>query len=712
MAKVKKKKVKPEFKRKKVKLLTTTPKYYHILISMVIGITILYLISTFYYTGGHFFLPVDDSFLHFHYANQFSQGHPFQYNSGEAPTTGASSLLYTILLAPGFFIGLSGDWIIYYSFLLGILFLFLSSWLIFKIGMLIFDKSLGIIASLLFILNGPITWGYLSGTEIGLFSTIILATLYSLLQEQDSGYKKTIILGALLAIAHPAGIILSILFVLILILNIILKGEVAKLKNLYLFIPAVVGVSYLFLNLILTGSIFSTLLQAKSPLFSPNTPLLEILARSIKFYVYLLKEIFGGFNGTYSEMIDSNAGQSATYFAPFSLLFFLLGALPLAIKEIYSKKLGFNILIISWFFIGIGLASITFPTDYSWNMYIIPYYPLFLIGVVMGIYHFSQAITNMVSTMPLKETFYGISAFFIAFSVFGTSFFVVAYGKNCKDNYHQKVGLVNWVKENIPPNITIAMTGINTLKYYENRNFIDLLGVGTKGLAKASQNGVGSIFEWLEDKKLYPECFILDRLDFTHSGLLKEQVHSAKVVGVRAIEPINVYKTNWSLANSGDEPVTSFNNHKLIDKIDIANLDSESEHNYRFWEAEPGLDITTYVYEFPCLNNPRMVIDGGRVLSGGESMVIKTMPNHGMKIVMRTTGPLKLDVVVNKKYRKKWIDERNYGNLWVESILAIPGKWITSTQTKIHIEIKDKQQDTYSSAYYWFFQEEVNKGEN
>lgn len=700
MAKTKKKKIKPQVK---IKLLMSSTKYYYTLISLVIGISILYVVSTFYFTGGHFFLPVDDSFLYFHYAKQLSQGAPFQYNTGDAPTTGARSLLYTIILTLGFFVGLSDNGIIYYSFLLGVLFLFLSSGLIFKIGRILFNQSLGIIGSLLFLLNGAITWGYLSGTEIGLFSTIILATLYFFLQEQD---KKTIIFGSLLAIAHPEGIVLSILLVLLLILNLILKGESSKLKNIYLFIPAGIGISCLFLNLILTGSIFSTFLQAKSQLFSPNTHLLEILARAIKFYVYLLKEIFSGFNGAYSEMIDANAGQSATYFAPFAFLFFLLGVLPLAVKEIYLKKLGFNMLIISWFFVGIGIVAITFPTDYSWNMYIISYYPLFLISVVVGIYHLSQAITNMLSTMPLKETFYSISSFFIIFSLFSSSFFVVAYGKNCKDNYHQRVGLVKWIKENIPPNITIAMNGINPLRYYENRNFIDLSGVGTKGLAKAYQNGVGSIFEWLESKKLHPECFVLDRLDFSQSGLLKKQLHSAKVVGVRPIEPINVYQTSWDLANSGDEPITSLNGYKLMDEIDVADLDSEDKHNYRFWEAEPGLNITTYVYELSCLNSTQKIIDGGRMLSGGEKMIVKTTPNHEMKIVMRTTTPLKLDVVINGKYRKKWIDERNYGNLWVESILTIPGKWITSPQTKIYIEIKNKQQDIYSPAYYWFFQKE------
>ncbi|MFH1563500.1 MAG: hypothetical protein ABIF11_08845 [Nitrospirota bacterium] len=718
MAKTKKKKLEKKEKTTQAKKIGTEAKYNYILISLVLGISILYVISTFYYSGGYFFLPVDDSFSYFHYAKQLSAGHLFQYNFGDAPTTGVRSLLYTIILAPGFFIGLSGDGMICYSFLLGVIFLFLSGWLIFRIAEGFFGQNLGIIAGILFLLNGPITWGYLSGTEIGLFSTMILATLYFFLQEQDGNYnpltpfikgeyKKTIILGSLLAITHPEGTVLSILLVIVLIVNLIFKAEIAKLKSILIFIPAIVGVSCIFLNLILTGSLFSTFLQAKSPLFSPNMPLLEVLTRSIKFYAYLLKEIFGGFNGTYSEMINPDVGQTATYFAPFAFLFFLIGSLPLAVKEIYAKKLGINLLMVIWFFIGIGLVAITFPTDYSWNMFLIPYYPLFLLGVVVGIYHSSLLITNMILTISLKQTFYGISSFFIVFSLFSTSFFVVAYGKICKDNYHQKMGLVKWVRENIPPDVPIAMNGINTLRYYENRNFIDLSGVGTKGLAKAYQNGVGSIFEWLEEKKLEPACFVLDRLDFTRSGLLKTELYSAKVVGVRPIEPINVYQTDWSLANKGDEPVTAtrqacMDGYKLVDKIDVANLDSEAGHNYRFWEAEPGLNVTTFVYQLACLD--RQIIDGGRMLSGGEGMVIKTVPNQEMKIIMRTTGHLKLDVMINGKYCQKWVDETNPGNAWSESILSLPGKWITSSSTKIRIEIRNKQQDTYSVAYYWFFQ--------
>lgn len=702
MAKTKKKKLEKREKTVQARKIGVEAKYNYILIGLVLGISILYIIATLYYSGGYFFLPVDNSFSYFHYAKQLSAGHPFQYNFGDAPTTGVRSLLYTIILAPGFFIGLTGDGIIYYSFFLGMLFLFLSAWLIFRIGEGLFDRNLGLIAGLLFLLNGPISWGYLSGTEIGLFGTVILATLYFFLREQDGNYKKTVILGSLLAIAHPEGAVLSILLVVVLIVNIILKGEIANLKGVLIFIPAFVGIGSIFLNLILTGSLFSTFLQSKSPLFSPSMPLLEILARAIKFYAYILKEIFGGFNGAYTEMISPDAGQTATYFAPFAFLFFLFGSLPLAVKEIYAKRLGINLLMVSWFFIGIGLVAITFPTDYSWNMSLIPYYPLFLLGAVVGIYHFSLMITNMGTTISLKQTFYGLSSFFIVFSLFSISFFVVAYGKICKDNYHQKMGLVKWIRENIPADVSIAMDGINILRYYENRNFIDLCGVGTLGLAKAYQNGVGSIFEWLEEKKLYPSCFVLDRLDLTHSGLLKTELYSARVVGVRPIEPINVYQADWSLANKGDEPVTSMDDYKLVDKIDVANLDSEAGHNYRFWEAEPGLNSTTYVYEFPCGN--RQIIDGGRSLSGGESMVVKTQPGQEMKIVLRTTGALKLDVVINGKYCCKWVDETNPGNVWSESSVTLPGKWVTSTSTKVHIEVRDKQQDTYSVAYYWFYQ--------
>ncbi len=51
-------------------------------------------------TGGELSLPLDDSFIYLQYARAIAQGHPFVYTAGNAPTTGATSLFWPLLLLP------------------------------------------------------------------------------------------------------------------------------------------------------------------------------------------------------------------------------------------------------------------------------------------------------------------------------------------------------------------------------------------------------------------------------------------------------------------------------------------------------------------------------------------------------------------------------------------------------------------------------------
>ena len=52
-------------------------------------------------------LPLDDAYIHLQYAWQAAQGHFLEYNTGDVPTTGATSLLYLLILAGGFALGIT-----------------------------------------------------------------------------------------------------------------------------------------------------------------------------------------------------------------------------------------------------------------------------------------------------------------------------------------------------------------------------------------------------------------------------------------------------------------------------------------------------------------------------------------------------------------------------------------------------------------------------
>ena len=66
-------------------------------------------------------LPLDDSFIHLQYARRLAEGGFFSYVKGEGYTTGATSLLWPLVLAPFYALGLRGLSFVWAAWLLGTL---------------------------------------------------------------------------------------------------------------------------------------------------------------------------------------------------------------------------------------------------------------------------------------------------------------------------------------------------------------------------------------------------------------------------------------------------------------------------------------------------------------------------------------------------------------------------------------------------------------
>ena len=68
---------------------------------------------------GHAGVPLDDTFIHFQYARAFAEGHPFRYEAHEPTTTGATSFLWPMVLAPFYALGARGEGIAWPAWILG-----------------------------------------------------------------------------------------------------------------------------------------------------------------------------------------------------------------------------------------------------------------------------------------------------------------------------------------------------------------------------------------------------------------------------------------------------------------------------------------------------------------------------------------------------------------------------------------------------------------
>ncbi len=689
--------------------------YYPVLWILVvaISISIFYLGTMFYYTSGHLSAPLDDTFIFLQYAWQFIHGHPWQYNTGDPPTTGTTSLIYLFFLIPGFLIGLDKTAILYYTFSLGVIFLVISGWLVYNLGKRLINQMVGVLMSLLFLFNGPILWVYFSGMDAGLFTTSILATMLSLLSELDDKeqrYTRTLWSASLMTLARPEGFFLSIIIFGGIIL---LKG----VKSYYFLIPIGLGIGQIGVNYLFNNTLSANTMTAKSVLTKPNVDLLDMLATGSKYYIYILKDIFGGFNGEFSTLMETNEGrQVSVYFAPFSLIFFLLGGLFLILKE-RSK---FGMLSLACFFTGTLAVAVALPFKWHWHRYLIPYYPLFLIFTLLGVYYFSDLMGKVVG--GAKYVFYGLAVFLLSFTLMSTIYFGVAYGKNCKDIYFQQITLGEWIDKNIPGDAVIALNDLGALKYFGNRYVIDLLGLGTKGMARSWVNGAGSVYEHLEnlDAKHYPQYFIIypNWFVFDRLGMLGDEVTQFKLIQPTIAgsgAPMVVYKVDWQLAHSGDEVQSSdilqqLAGYKLVDRVDVADVEEELRHKYKFWESEPGMyygmNYQDQAIKLPCLEAPdKIVIDAGRMITAGERMVIETEPGKDLRIIKRTNTFTPLEVYINDKLVGVWT-HRNVEDNWTETVYNVAGSYITSNKTKVRLEIYRELRHHYTcfSAHYWFYQ--------
>src|SRR3972149_9116154 len=92
----------------------------NIIIILYIVLQAAYLLTEYNITNHQIGVPLDDVWIHFRYAENFSQGHFFEYNPGE-PQPGTTSPLWVILLSIPFLI--SQNILIPFTLLLSSLFL-------------------------------------------------------------------------------------------------------------------------------------------------------------------------------------------------------------------------------------------------------------------------------------------------------------------------------------------------------------------------------------------------------------------------------------------------------------------------------------------------------------------------------------------------------------------------------------------------------------
>jgi hypothetical protein len=153
-------------------------------------------------TWGFTSFPLDDSWIHFHFARNLAEGHGFAYNPG-VPVAGSTAPLWTLVLAGGFaLLGPQLYWAKVAGIAAGLATALVTARLAARWTS---DRWLALLAGVAMAISGPLVWGALSGMEVDLAALLVTAALLSHTNVRD--WTPALLLG-LAALTRPEALLL------------------------------------------------------------------------------------------------------------------------------------------------------------------------------------------------------------------------------------------------------------------------------------------------------------------------------------------------------------------------------------------------------------------------------------------------------------------------------------------------------------------------
>ena len=212
---------------------------------MLFGLLVLLSCILFYQFGapfaieGHAPILNPDTFLYTQYARAWAEGHPYQFNAADPPTTGSTSHLYPVILSLFYLIGFKG------MSLLGVLFWLNTAFLIGSVICFWFiSKKICAewpwIPVLLFVFSGQTYISVLGLSEAGLFLFLSMLTWCAAL------YKRYILQAValfLLTFTRIEGMIIVVIYGVVLLVSRLLNRDSEKGREMKSSLSAVLSLS-------------------------------------------------------------------------------------------------------------------------------------------------------------------------------------------------------------------------------------------------------------------------------------------------------------------------------------------------------------------------------------------------------------------------------------------------------------------------------------
>jgi hypothetical protein len=643
---------------------------------------------------GHPGAALDDAYIHFQYARAFAEGHPLRFVAGAPVTSGCTSMLWPILLAPFWALGARGEAVLWPAWALSFVALGALAWEAFHLTLRLSGRTAAIGASAMTLSFAGFAWCAASGMEVVPFAWAIARTSRRAAEWGEAGERypgaersigraaELIALAWISALLRPEGTI-SALFVCVTLAAFSLTGS---LRARWLALaPAAAVVAVPALLWALTGSPRSTTAVAK---LLPGNPYYvgTALAGAVVAHVRLLVGTLLNGEVWSAEFLPHGGAPIA-----------LAGLLAVLAQGFRARA--------RWRAAGVLLLALTmfapcFYLTFLWNR--LRYLWPFATGWIVGLACLARVAGDLLGLLGPKGRLAtgilcGALAGLFASKIDGA---LDDVAQSASGIDRQQVSLGLWAKEHLPPSARIGVNDTGAIAYFGNRETFDIVGLTTRDEARYWVAGVGSRFEHYE--RLYrggsselPTHFIVYPEWMALDAVLGEPLHEAVVTDSTILggSTMRAYVSDWSKLGSGEEPWSHADN--AIDTLDVADLESEANHDYELLGARDGEQMVG-----ESLSAKGMpVVDGGRMHRTRESFIAHLPVGAVAQGIVRIQGApgTVVQVFANRAPADRFELDDADGN-WVERSFDIPAG-ASGPHTRVELRVENA---SVSVFHYWF----------
>jgi hypothetical protein len=661
-------------------------------------------------TDGHVVPQSVDLYLVCQYARSMGAGHPFRYNPGDPPSTGATSLLQVTLLGLGSFLGLRGEALVAAAIALGLACFVAAVLLGFRVGGLLAGPRAGTAAGLLIALGGPLAWGMLSGSDVALFAALALWTFDRMLAAARSGRLGALPLATvLLALTRPEGLLLA--------------AAVAgwwtfprrggRAGGAAAWAGVAAGLGVLALNAALTGSWVPTSAQDKGLLtaYSPG----DALAAATEYLVDVTRGLLLGFYPSQAP-VGLARGWAPYYFTPLALVFVVVGAA--GVRPPLRRATGVWLSVVV---LAVMAAGPTLFAGVHFNRYLMWAFPLVHILTAAGVQgvaaHFARG-----SAVRERRLFRAVMAVAVALAAFSTLRFAAAYADAAGEVYRRDVAAARWIASALPPGVAMAnqATSVEYLTGHRNLNLHGVTSPAFFGTRRPERDaGVLELLRRLpEDAR--PPYLITTSATQAASPLLRALAAGPPLFRTTSFgDEIEVYRTRYDGLGAGRQRLVPRSGEEGLaesDRLNVCDPRDEEGHDYAHRSRLGGLELHGAPRFAPLPESGTELADAGRYIAGFEDFRVRTVPGKDLVLVVRTAPSVAVNVhraagaaqyllEVPSGEAAVTVDGRPAGRLllqpraeWEEVPLRIPASLVTRERTRIRLTGR------YAAFHYWFLQ--------